>query len=74
MQMHTPAHVKNGMCHFYDTYCLGHWNEENERTETSNWMADHFSLIFINLSLAQMSHFLLWLQNKGKFLSLKWTL
>ena len=20
----------------YDTYCLGHWNEENEKTKTSN--------------------------------------
>ena len=20
----------------YDTYCLGHWNEENERIKTSN--------------------------------------
>ena len=34
------------------TYCTGHWDKENERTKTSNLIVDHFSLIFVNLSLA----------------------
>ena len=35
-----------------------------ERTKTSNWMLDHFSLTFFNLSLALMLYFHVWLQNK----------
>ena len=38
--------VKNSM----HNLCL--WNEENERTEKSNLIVDHFSLTFLNLSLA----------------------
>ena len=38
--------VKNSMHHL----CL--WNEENERTEKSNLIVDHFSLTFLNSSLA----------------------
>ena len=26
----------------YDTYCLGHWNDENEGTITSNLIVNHF--------------------------------
>ena len=30
-------HVKKAhTTFFHDAYCLGHWNEENERTKTSN--------------------------------------
>ena len=39
-----------------------------ERTKTSNLIIDHFSLTFVNLSLAWMLYFHVWLQNKGKFL------
>ena len=35
----------------YDTYCLGYWNEENERAKPSNQIVDHFFLAFVNLSL-----------------------
>ena len=27
----------------YHTYCLGHWDDENEGTKTSNETVDHFS-------------------------------
>ena len=37
-----------------------------ERSKTSNWMVDHFSLTFVNLSLAWMFYLLVWLQNKGE--------
>ena len=30
----------------YDTYCVGYWNEENERAKPSNQIVDHF---FFNL-------------------------
>ena len=34
----------------FDTYCLGHWNEENKRkTKASTLTVDHFSLTFVNL-------------------------
>ena len=37
----------------FDTYCLGHWKEKmKERIKTSNLIADHFFLTFVNLSLA----------------------
>ena len=36
----------------YDTYYLGHLNEENERTKASNLRVYHFSLTFVNTSLA----------------------
>ena len=37
----------------YNTCCLDHWNEENERKNiTSNLIVDHFSLTFVNLLLA----------------------
>ena len=39
-----------------------------ERTKTSNLIVDHFSLTFVNLSLASTFYFHLRLQNKGKFL------
>ena len=39
-----------------------------ERTTTSNLIDDHFSLTFVNLSLAWMFYFHVSLQNKGKFL------
>ena len=39
-----------------------------ERTKISYSIVDHFSLIFVNLSLAWMLYFHVWLQNKGKFL------
>ena len=35
----------------YNTYCLGHWNEENERTKTLNSIVYHFTLTFVSLSL-----------------------
>ena len=34
----------------FDTYCLEYCNEENKRTKTSNWIVDHFSLTFVDLS------------------------
>ena len=61
-------HVKNSTCHF----CLWHLNrtveEENERTKTSNYIVDNFSLTFVNLSLTWNLHFHVWLQNKRKIL------
>ena len=36
----------------YDNYCLDDWNKENKRRKTANLVADHFSLTFVNLSLA----------------------
>ena len=39
-----------------------------ERTKTSNLVIDHFSLTFVNLSLAWMLYFHVWIQNMGKFL------
>ena len=39
-----------------------------ERTKTSNLIVDHFSLTFVNLSLAWMLYFYVWLQNNEKFL------
>ena len=39
-----------------------------DRTKTSNWMGDHFSLTFVNLLLAWMLYFHVWLQNEGKLL------
>ena len=42
-----------------------------ERSETSNWIVDHFSLIFVNLSLAYLLYFHVWLQNKEKTLYLE---
>ena len=53
----------------YDTYCLGHWNEENERrNKTSNLIVDHFSLTIVTLPLVWMLYLHVWLQNNGKFL------
>ena len=80
----TPIHatsmmcVQNNMYHFclYDTYCLGHCDEEDkERTKTSNWILDQFSLSFVNKPLLTwMLYFHVWLQNKWKILSLEWIL
>ena len=39
-----------------------------EKTKTSNLIVDHFSLNFVNLSLAWMLQFHVWLQNKEKVL------
>ena len=64
-------HVKNSTSHF----CLWHLlsgaleqKKMKERTKTSNLTVDHFSLTFINLSLAWMLYLHVWLQNKRKFL------
>ena len=38
---------------FVTLNCLGHWNEETERTNNkSNLIVDHFSLTFVNSLLA----------------------
>ena len=77
MQMYTniPAHVpKNDTCtstSTYNTYCLGNWNEENEKTKISNWRVVYFSLAFAKLLLAWMLYFHAWLQNNEKILSLE---
>ena len=59
----------------YDTYCLRHWNEENERKikkiKFNGWS---FFLNLVNLSLAWMFYLPVWLQNKRKILSLEWIL
>ena len=34
-----------------------------ERSETSNWIVDHFLKFFVNLSLAWILYFDVWLQN-----------
>ena len=39
-----------------------------ERTKTSNLIVEYFSSTFVNLSLALLFYFHVWLQNKGKFL------
>ena len=63
-------HAKSSMCHF----CLWHLlsgtlelKTIKEWTKTSNWIVDHFSLTFVNLVLAWVLYFYVWLQNKGKF-------
>ena len=48
------AHVITSV---YDTFCLGHWNEESW-SSWLNWIVDHFSLTFVNLLLAGMLYFL----------------
>ena len=50
-----------------DTFCLGHWNEENKRTKTSNSIVYHFTLTFVNFSLTLL-YVHVWLQDKGKIL------
>ena len=35
-------------------------------SKTSNWIVDHFSLTYVNLSLASMLSFHVWHQNDGK--------
>ena len=52
----------------YDNYCLRHWNEENERTKTSNWVADHFSLTIVELLLTWMLYFHVWLQKNEEII------
>ena len=71
---HTSTHATSLMSvkiaratYVYDTHCLGQCNEKNERKQ-KHQIVDHFSLTFVNLALAWMSHFYEWLQNKGKFL------
>ena len=67
--------VLNSKCYFYyDTYRLGHWNETNERSKTSNLMIDHLLLTFVKTLVAWMLYFHVWLQNKGNILSLEWIL
>ena len=58
--VHTPPHVPLVWCmqkvarpsSVYGTYCLGYWNEENERAKTSNWTVEYFFITFVKLSLA----------------------
>ena len=47
---------------------MGHLNEKNERTKTSNLIVNHFSLTFVNLLLTSMLYLHVWLKNEGKFL------
>ena len=57
----------------YDIYGLEHWKEENEtKSKNIDWIVDHFSLTFANLTLAWMLCFDVWLQSKGKILSFEW--
>ena len=61
--------LKNSTRHFcLCIYCLGYWNEENEKTKTSNWIDDHFPLTFANISFTWMLYIHVWFQNKGKIL------
>ena len=39
-----------------------------ERTKTSNLIAGHFTLTFVNFSIAWILYYHVWLQNKVKFL------
>ena len=39
-----------------------------QRTKTSNLIVGHFTLTFVNFSIAWMLYFHVWLQNKEKFL------
>ena len=55
--------VKNSTYHFCERKM-----KMKERTKTSNLTIDYFSLSFINLPLAWMLYFHVWLQNKEKFL------
>ena len=54
-------HVWNSTHHLFKSYCLGHWNEEKERTKTSNWIIEQFSLTFVNHLLAWKLCFHVWL-------------
>ena len=49
-------------------------NQTKERSKISNWTVDHFSLTFVNLLLASMLDFQVWLHSKGKILSFEWIL
>ena len=64
--MHMPAHAPLLFIFVWDIEM-----KKIERTKTSNWMVDHFSLTFVKLSLAWMLYFPVWLQNKRKILSLE---
>ena len=58
---------KNKTCHFC-LWCLLSWNE---RAKTSNSIVDHFSFTSVNLLLAWMLYFHVWLQDTGIFLVLR---
>ena len=68
--------VKNCMCHLFVILIV--WDiwikKMKERSETSNWIVDHFSFIFVNLLLTWNLYFHVRLQNKGKIVSLEWIL
>ena len=63
-------HVKSSMCHFcLWRLCCGTLEQRNQRrAKTLNLIVDHFSLTFVNLSLAWMLYSYIWLQNNEKFL------
>ena len=58
---------KNKTCHF----CLWCLLSGNERAKTSNSIVDHFSFTSVNLLLAWMLYFHVWLQDTDKFLVLR---
>ena len=70
MHVKHSMHVKNSVHHFYyNTFCIGHWNKENERkNKTIKLTSWSFSLMFVDLPLAWMLYFHLWLQNIEKCL------
>ena len=55
-------HVKNKMHHF----CLWYLRKWKKEQKTSSLIVDHFSLTFVNLSLAWMLYFQIWLHNNKK--------
>ena len=67
-------HLKNSKCHSHlwlIVWVIG-MKKMKERSETSNWIVDHFSLMFVNILLAWILHFHAWLQNKWKIVNLEW--
>ena len=69
---HNTTRATSLMCVKNSTGTLTVWStamkKMKERTKTSNLIVNHFSLILVNLLLAWMLYFYVWLQNKRKFL------
>ena len=53
----------------YNTYCLGHWNEENERSKTSNWIDIIFQKPLLTFYKLECCTFMYDFCVRGKFWS-----
>ena len=59
------AHARTRTTFVYDTYCLGHWNEENQ-IKTKNIIV-HCSLIFGSLCYLECCNSIYDFRIRGKF-------